>query len=81
MNEIKIAKDLVKFASVTPLDKGAINYVARSLKKIGFRCKILEFKEKGTYKIKNLYASYKGGDGPTICFAGHTDVVPPGPES
>ena len=37
MNEIKIAKDLVRFASVTPLDKGAINYVAKSLKKLGFR--------------------------------------------
>ena len=47
MNEIKIAKDLVRFASVTPLDKGAINYVAKSLKKLGFKCKILEFKEKG----------------------------------
>ena len=56
MNEIKIAKDLVRFASVTPLDKGAINYVAKSLKKLGFSCKILEFKEKGTYNIKNLYA-------------------------
>ncbi len=77
MNEIKIAKDLVKFASVTPLDKGAINYVARSLKKLGFSCKILEFKEKGTYKIKNLYAKI-GTKRPHLCFAGHTDVVPIG---
>ncbi len=77
MNEIKIAKDLVRFASVTPLDKGAINYVAKSLKKLGFRCKILEFKEKGTYKIKNLYAKI-GTKKPHLCFAGHTDVVPIG---
>ena len=45
MNEIKIAKDLVKFASVTPLDKGAINYVARSLKKIGFRLSLIHISE------------------------------------
>ena len=36
------------------------------------------FLEFGEYKIKNLYAILKGGKGPTFCFAGHTDVVPPG---
>ena len=66
MNEIKIAKDLVRFASVTPLDKGAINYVAKSLKKLGFRCKILEFKDKKSKPIKNLYARL-GKKGPNLC--------------
>ena len=77
MNEIKIAKDLVRFASVTPLDKGAINYVAKSLKNLALDVKFLEFKEKGTYKIKNLYAKI-GTKKPHLCFAGHTDVVPIG---
>ena len=36
---------------------------------------MLEF---GKSKVKNLYATIKGGKGPTFCFAGHTDVVPPG---
>ena len=45
------------------------------MKKNRFECHLLEF---GKDKIKNLYASFKGGNGPNICFAGHTDVVPPG---
>jgi len=56
INEVSLAKDLVKCQSVTPKDDGAINVVAKSLKKLGFKCQIMEFQEKGTAKIKNLYA-------------------------
>ena len=42
MNEVKLAKELIKFPSVTPKDAGAIGYVAKQLKKLGFDCKILE---------------------------------------
>ena len=46
MNELKLAKELIKFQSVTPKDAGAIRFVANQLKKLGFDCKILEFKDK-----------------------------------
>ncbi len=77
INEVSLAKDLVKCQSVTPKDDGAINVVAKSLKKLGFKCQIMEFQEKGTAKIKNLYAKI-GKNSPNFCFAGHTDVVPVG---
>ena len=58
MNELKLAKELIKFPSVTPKDAGAIGYVAKQLKKLGFNCKILEFKDKNRLSkpIKNIYA-------------------------
>ena len=77
INEVSLAKDLVKCKSVTPKDDGAINIVAKNLKKLGFKCQIMEFQEKGTAKIKNLYAKI-GKSSPNFCFAGHTDVVPVG---
>ncbi|MEY4781951.1 MAG: succinyl-diaminopimelate desuccinylase [Pseudomonadota bacterium] len=77
ISEVSLAKDLVKCQSVTPKDDGAINIVAKNLKKLGFKCQIMEFQEKGTTKIKNLYARI-GKSSPNFCFAGHTDVVPVG---
>ena len=77
INELKLAKDLIKFPSVTPKDAGAINFLKKELNKLGFKCKILEFKEKKSKPIKNLYARI-GTRGPNLCYAGHTDVVPPG---
>lgn len=77
ISEVSLAKDLVKCQSVTPKDDGAINVVAKNLKKLGFKCQIMEFQEKGTAKIKNLYARI-GKRSPNFCFAGHTDVVPVG---
>jgi succinyl-diaminopimelate desuccinylase len=77
ISEVSLAKDLVKCQSVTPKDDGAINVVAKNLKKLGFKCQIMEFQEKGTAKIKNLYARI-GKSSPNFCFAGHTDVVPVG---
>ena len=77
INELQVSKDLIKFPSVTPKDAGAIKFLSNKLKKLGFNCKILEFKDKGSKPIKNLYARI-GKKGPNICYAGHTDVVPPG---
>jgi len=77
ISEVSLARDLVKCQSVTPKDDGAINVVAKNLKKLGFKCQIMEFQEKGTAKIKNLYAKI-GKESPNLCFAGHTDVVPVG---
>jgi succinyl-diaminopimelate desuccinylase len=77
INELKLAKDLIKFPSITPKDAGAINFLKKQLKSLGFTCKILEFKDKKSKPIKNLYARL-GKKSPNLCYAGHTDVVPPG---
>jgi len=77
INELKLAKDLIKFPSITPKDAGAINFLSKQLKLLGFNCKILEFKDKKSKPIKNLYARL-GKKSPNLCYAGHTDVVPPG---
>ena len=76
-NELQLSKDLISFPSVTPIDAGAINYLSKKLKQLGFNCKILEFKDKKNPPIKNLYARL-GNKQPNLCYAGHTDVVPPG---
>ena len=76
-NELQLSKDLIRFPSITPVDAGAINYIAKKLRKLGFNCKVLEFKDKTNPSIKNLYARL-GRKQPNLCFAGHTDVVPPG---
>ena len=72
ISELKLAKDLIRKPSVTPKDAGAINLLAKNLRSIGFNCKIINFKN-----IKNLYAKL-GKSSPNFCYAGHTDVVPPG---
>ncbi len=79
INELKLAKELISFPSVTPVDAGAINHLSKKLKSMGFNCKILEFKDKSgkSKPIKNLYARL-GTKQPNLCYAGHTDVVPPG---
>ena len=72
ISELKLAKDLIRKPSITPNDAGAINLLAKNLKSIGFKCKLINFKN-----VKNLYAKL-GKTSPNFCFAGHTDVVPPG---
>ena len=72
INELKLAKDLIRKPSITPKDAGAINLLAKNLRSIGFNCKIINFKN-----VKNLYAKL-GRSYPNFCYAGHTDVVPPG---
>ena len=77
INELQLAKELMKFPSITPRDAGVIRFLEKRLKKIGFKTKILNFKEKNFQPVKNLYARL-GSKGPNFCFAGHLDVVPPG---
>ncbi len=72
INELKLAKELIRKPSITPKDFGAINLLAKNLRSLGFNCKIINFKN-----IKNLYAKL-GKSSPNFCYAGHTDVVPPG---
>ncbi len=77
INELTLSKDLIKFPSITPVDAGAIKFLSKKLKSLGFNCKILEFKKGKGKPIKNLYARL-GKKQPNLCYAGHTDVVPPG---
>ena len=72
INGLKLAKELIRRPSITPKDAGAINVLAKNLRSLGFNCKIINFKN-----VKNLYAKL-GKSSPNFCFAGHTDVVPPG---
>ncbi len=76
-NELKLAKELIKFPSITPVDAGVMKFLEKKLKKLGFKTKILEFKEKGFQPVKNLYARL-GTKKPNFMFAGHVDIVPPG---
>ena len=76
-NPIELTKTLINCRSVTPENDGAIEQVSHWLEEIGFKSEILNFEEEGTASIKNLW-SKMGSKGPTICFAGHTDVVPTG---
>ena len=77
INELQLAKELIRFPTVTPKDAGVMKFLERKLKKLGFKTKILDFKEKGSEPVKNLYARL-GNKGPNFCYAGHLDVVPAG---
>jgi succinyl-diaminopimelate desuccinylase len=56
INELQLAKELIRFPTVTPIDAGIMKFLEKKLKKLGFKTKILEFKEKGNAPVKNLYA-------------------------
>ena len=77
INELQLSKELIRFPSITPVDAGALNFLSKKLRLLGFNCKILEFKDKKSKSVKNLYARL-GTKQPNICYAGHIDVVPPG---
>ena len=72
-----LAARLIRRPSVTPKDEGALDIVAATLEGLGFTCHRLIFAEDGGEPIHNLYAR-RGAGRPNLCFAGHTDVVPPG---
>ena len=74
---LDIARDLIRCASVTPADGGALDVVGRVLGEAGFSVERVTFSAPGTPDIGNLYARIGSGS-PCLMFAGHTDVVPPG---
>jgi len=77
MDPVELAQNLIRCPSVTPKDEGALDVLEAALKPVGFICHRLRFEQEGTAPVDNLYARI-GTDGPNFCFAGHTDVVPPG---
>jgi succinyl-diaminopimelate desuccinylase len=76
IDAIALAQDLIRCRSVTPADAGALDVLENALKPIGFSCERMRFEAEGQ-TIDNLYARL-GSTAPHFCFAGHTDVVPPG---
>lgn len=72
---ITLAKQLISRASVTPEDAGCQKLMTDRLAAIGFEIHNLRFED-----VDNFWA-IRGDSGPILCFAGHTDVVPSGPES
>ena len=74
---LPLAQDLVRCASVTPENAGALQVLETALTALGFTCHRLIFEEAGTEPVENLYAR-RGDSGPNFCFAGHMDVVPVG---
>ena len=70
---LDLAIDLIRRPSVTPEDAGCQDLIAEYLAGLGFIIEPMPFGE-----VQNLWAR-RGGEGPLFCFAGHTDVVPPGP--
>jgi len=71
---IILLKDLIRRPSVTPDDAGCQEVLADRLQRLGFECESMPFGD-----VTNLWAR-RGGSDPVLCFAGHTDVVPPGAE-
>jgi succinyl-diaminopimelate desuccinylase len=72
MDSVSLAQALIRCPSVTPADAGALGVLEATLGPLGFACHRLKFGE-----VENLYARI-GDGGRHFCFAGHTDVVPPG---
>ncbi len=74
---LDIARALIAFPSVTPVDGGALPYLRDLLVRGGFKAELVTFEAAGTPDVLNLYARI-GSGAPNLVFAGHTDVVPPG---
>ena len=75
IDPVELSRALIRRPSVTPADEGALDVLEGVLAGLGFHCTRLKFED-----VDNLFARY--GDGsPHFCFAGHTDVVPPGDET
>jgi succinyl-diaminopimelate desuccinylase len=70
---LALACELIARDSTTPEDAGCQQLMAERLAACGFRIEPMRFGE-----VENLWAR-RGEEGPVLCFAGHTDVVPTGP--
>lgn len=70
---LRLTEELIRCRSVTPNDAGCQMLIAERLKDLSFKIEHMRFAD-----VDNLWAKY-GDRSPLIVFAGHTDVVPPGP--
>ena len=71
---VELAKELISRRSVTPEDAGCQELMIERLEAMGFVIERMQFED-----VSNFWAR-RGTEGPLFCFAGHTDVVPSGPE-
>jgi len=72
---LDLTKELISKKSITPLDEGCQELLISHLELLGFKIEKMPYGE-----VKNFYAK-KGHEAPLLVFAGHTDVVPTGPEA
>ncbi|MCL4757364.1 MAG: succinyl-diaminopimelate desuccinylase [Rhodocyclaceae bacterium] len=70
---LQLARQLIARPSVTPADEGCLDLIGERLERTGFCLERID-----TGGVSNLWAR-RGTAAPVLCFAGHTDVVPPGP--
>ena len=70
---LELACELIRRASVTPLDEGCQSLMIERLAAAGFAVEPMHIED-----VENFWAR-RGDEGPVLCFAGHTDVVPTGP--
>ena len=78
IDTVALASDLIRCKSVTPDEGGALGVLERALTPLGFRCRRMPYESADSPRVDNLYAVRGSGNGRHLCFAGHTDVVPPG---
>lgn len=71
---VELTRQLIERRSVTPDDAGCQELLIARLEPLGFKVERLRFGE-----VENFWALRRGGPGPVLCLAGHTDVVPAGP--
>ncbi|MEK8024913.1 MAG: hypothetical protein RLY78_2440 [Pseudomonadota bacterium] len=79
LSTLRLLEALIARPSVTPDDAGCQDLITARLAPLGFQCETLDCGP-DSFRVRNLWAIRRGTrPGPTVVFAGHTDVVPPGP--
>ncbi|MFG0270962.1 succinyl-diaminopimelate desuccinylase [Pseudomonas sp. zjy_14] len=71
---LQLACDLIRRPSVTPVDADCQAQMMKRLGAVGFQLEPMRIED-----VDNFWATHGSQDGPVLCFAGHTDVVPTGP--
>jgi len=78
VDPVALTLELIRCRSVTPAEAGALDLLQTVLEEQGFSVRRMPFSDEATPDVDNLYARL-GTEQPNFCFAGHADVVPPGP--
>lgn len=77
---VRLLEKLIRCPSVTPREEGVLDALETFLAAHGFVVTRLTFEGDGSYPVENIFAT-AGHGSPHLLFAGHTDVVPPGPDA
>jgi len=76
VSNLELLKKLIKIESISPNDNGCFDVIKQQFDGLDF-----SFEETNYKNISNLIITNGNSKNKTFCFLGHTDVVPPGPES